>query len=195
MQKKENLCLIGFFASCKTDQPAWFVHTKKWPLTRTGHGYPLLTSPPHLCSREQTTSPCPLPPPILHSSHLRPRSQPALSLKLLLGVPVVLGRVDTVVRVVDKVEPRHDVQPDTGVSALATGNALHVLSQGALAVERHALLDAVRHLAHVHLDLAPVLGPAVEAVLAARVHEQEAGGEGNEAREAHDRSEAALADF
>jgi hypothetical protein len=100
-----------------------------------------------------------------------------------------------VVWVVDKVEPRHDVQPHTRVSALAAGNALHVLGEGALAVQRLALLDAVRHLAHVHLNLAPVLGPAVEAVLAAAVGEEEAGGEGDETREAHDRGKTALADF
>jgi hypothetical protein len=163
--------------------------------TRTGHGYPLLASPPPLCSREQTTSPSPLHLLLHISSHLRPRRKPALSLKLPLGVPVVLGSVNTVVRVVDKVEPRHNVEPNTRVSALAAGNALHVLGQGALAVQRQTLLDAVRHLAHIHVDFAPVLGPAVEAVLAARVQQQEARGQRDEARQAHDRGEAALADF
>ena len=99
------------------------------------------------------------------------------------------------VRVVDKVEPRHNVQPHARVPALAAGNTLHVLGQGALAVQRQALLDAVGHLAHVHVDLAPVLRPAVEAVLAARVQQQETGRERDEAGEAHDGREAALADF
>lgn len=99
------------------------------------------------------------------------------------------------VGVVDKVEPRHNVQPHTRVSALATGNTLHVLGQSALAVQRLALLDAVRHLAHVHVDFAPVLGPAVEAVLAAGVHEEETGRERDKARETHDRGKTALADF
>lgn len=87
-----------------------------------------------------------------------------LGLEFPLGLLVVLCRVDTVLVVVDKVEPRHHVDPDTGVAGLTRGSALHVLGQLALAVELLAALDLVDHLAHVHVDFATVLGEAVETV-------------------------------
>lgn len=87
-----------------------------------------------------------------------------LGLEFPLGLLVVLCRVDTVLVVVDKVEPGHHVDPDTRVAGLTRGNALHVLGQLALAVELLAALDLVDHLAHVHVDFATVLGEAVETV-------------------------------
>ena len=87
-----------------------------------------------------------------------------LGLEFPFGLLVVLCRVDTVLVVVDKVEPRHHVDPDTGVAGLTRGSALHVLGQLALAVELLATLDLVDHFAHVHVDFATVLGEAVETV-------------------------------
>lgn len=87
-----------------------------------------------------------------------------LGLEFPLGLLVVLCRVDTVLVVVDKVEPGHHVDPDTRVAGLTRGNTLHVLGQLALAVELLAALDLVDHLAHVHVDFTAVLGEAVETV-------------------------------
>lgn len=69
---------------------------------------------------------------------------------------------------VDQVEPRHDMDPETSVSALSACDALHVFGELALAVQRLALLDFVDHFAHVHVDFATVLGEAVEAVCRSR---------------------------
>lgn len=66
--------------------------------------------------------------------------------------------------VVDEVEPRHDMDPGTGVSALSAGNALHVLGELAVAVEWLAALDSADHVAHVHVNLAAILGEAIESV-------------------------------
>lgn len=83
--------------------------------------------------------------------------------KLALGLLVVLGGVDAVLVVVDKVEPGHCADEEGRVSALAGSNALQVRAQLALAVEGLTGLDLVNHLAHVHLDLAGVFGGTVEA--------------------------------
>ena len=66
--------------------------------------------------------------------------------------------------VVDKVEPRHHVDPNTRVAGLARGDALHVFGELGFAVEFFAALDFVDHFAHVHVDFAAVFGEAVEAV-------------------------------
>lgn len=65
---------------------------------------------------------------------------------------------------IHKVEPGHDVDEDAAVSALPACYPLHILRQLALAVQRLALFDLVDHFAHVEVDLAAVLGEAVEAV-------------------------------
>lgn len=109
--------------------------------------------------------------PILHlviytSFHLYPNTYLALlslRLQLPLGLLVVLGRVDAVLVVVDKVEPRDRAEHERRVPALAGRHALQMRAQPAHAVQGLALLDLVHHLPHVHLDLAGVLGGAVES--------------------------------
>lgn len=64
--------------------------------------------------------------------------------------------------VVHKVEHWHDVQEDARVPRVARRDALHVVRELRLAVQRLALLDLVNHLPHVHIDLALVLRQAVE---------------------------------
>ena len=66
--------------------------------------------------------------------------------------------------VVDKVEPRHDVDEGPGVATLSRRHTLHVLGQLRGAVQRLAALDFIRHLAHIFVDLAAVLREAVEAI-------------------------------
>jgi hypothetical protein len=66
--------------------------------------------------------------------------------------------------VVDKVEPRHHVDPDARVAGLTRSDALHVFGELALAVEFLAALDLVDHFAHVHVEFAAVFGEAVETV-------------------------------
>lgn len=65
---------------------------------------------------------------------------------------------------VDEVEPRHVVDPDTSISALSACNTLHVLGELTGAVDGLAALDLGDHLAHVHVNLTAVLGEAVETV-------------------------------
>lgn len=103
----------------------------------------------------------PVPCPILHSlsTHL---GNP-LSLQLSLRLLVVLGGIDTVLVVVDKVEPWQDVQPDSTVSRVSRRNSLHVWGKGGCAVEWLAGLDLGDHLLHVALDFAAVLTEPVEA--------------------------------
>ena len=97
--------------------------------------------------------------------------------------------------VVHKVKPRHDVHEHTSVSALPACHALHILRHGADTVQRLALLHLVRHLTHIHLDLAAVLGEAVEAVDAAAVEEVEAGEQAERGGQPHDLAEAVAADL
>lgn len=123
----------------------------------------------------------------------RSRRRP-LRLQLPLRIPVVLGRIHTMVRVIHKIKPRQHMQENPTVPALPARHTLHILRHTALPIQRLSPLNPVRHLAHVHLDLAPVLPPAVEPVLRARVEEQEACDPGNGAREPHDGCEAARAD-
>jgi len=86
------------------------------------------------------------------------------SLEFPLSLLVVLCRVDTVLVVVDKVEPGHHVDPNARVAGLARGDALHVLGELGGTVQFLAALDLVDHFAHVHVDFAAVFGEAVEAV-------------------------------
>ena len=74
------------------------------------------------------------------------------------------GSFNSYLLVVDKVEPRHNVDEDAGVSALSARNTLHVFAQLTLSIQRLARLDFRYHLAHVHLDFASILGEAVESV-------------------------------
>lgn len=97
--------------------------------------------------------------------------------------------------VIYKIKPGHSMQKHTRVPTLPRRRALHVLCQSALAIQRLTLLHAIRHLAHIHVDFAPVFAEAIEAVLRARVEEQEARDAGYGARETHDLGEAAAADF
>jgi len=85
-------------------------------------------------------------------------------IELPLSLLVIFRRVDTMLVVIDKVEPRHDVDEGGGVAALSAGHALHVFGQLAGAVQRLSPFDFVDHLAHVELDLAPVFGEAVEPI-------------------------------
>lgn len=93
---------------------------------------------------------------------------PLLGRKLLLGLPVVLGGVDAVLVVVDKVEPGDGIEEGGGVPRLPRRDALHVWAQRAHAVQWLAALDLVDHLPHVHLDLPCVLAHAVEPHCKAR---------------------------
>jgi hypothetical protein len=86
-----------------------------------------------------------------------------LLLQFQLGLSVVLGRVDSMVGVVDKVWPWENVRERCRVSRVPVRNALHVLGHLGRAVERLALLDLVDHLPHIHLDLAAVFTGSVEA--------------------------------
>ena len=64
--------------------------------------------------------------------------------------------------VMHKVKPRHNVEEDTRVSGVSRRNTLHVWAQRGDTVKWLALLDLGDHLFHVHVDLAGVLGEAVE---------------------------------
>lgn len=86
----------------------------------------------------------------------------SLRLQLTLGLLVVLGRVDTVLVVVHKVEPGHRADEQGRVSALAGGDTLEMGAEPARAVQRLAGLDLVDHFPHVQLNLSGVLGGAVE---------------------------------
>lgn len=86
-----------------------------------------------------------------------------LLLQLPLSLLVVLRRIDTVLVMIHKVEPRQHPHEQAAVPALPRRHALHVRRQLRLSVERLPALDLVDHLAHVHLDFAAVLGGAVEA--------------------------------
>lgn len=97
--------------------------------------------------------------------------------------------------VVHKVKPRHDVHEHTSISALSARHTLHVFRHSADAVQRLALLHLVRHLTHIHLDLAAVLGEAVEAVDAAAVEEVEAREQAEGSGQPHDLAEPVAADL
>ena len=86
-----------------------------------------------------------------------------LLLKFKLSLSVVLGSVNTVVRVVDKVWPWNDVTECGRIARVPVSNSLHVLGHLGLSVQGLALLNLVDHFAHVHLDLAAVLTRTVEA--------------------------------
>ena len=137
------------------------------------------SSPSLLCHSSQqgyTTSrprfpPSPKQSPYFSKSHTPNPSHPPtnlprrpLTLQLLLRSTVILGRVNTMLVVVDEIEPRHDVQKRPGVSRLPASDSLHVLCESGLAVQWQAGFDAVRHLAHVFCYFAAVFGEAVEAV-------------------------------
>jgi hypothetical protein len=89
-----------------------------------------------------------------------PRSP--LLFQLQLGLAIVLGRVHTVVRVVDKVWPREDMSKCSRVTRVPVRNTLHVLGHLSSSVQRLAFLDFVDHFPHVHFDFAAVLAGAVE---------------------------------
>lgn len=65
---------------------------------------------------------------------------------------------------IDEIEPRHDMYKDTTIPTLPTGNPLHVFRELALSIQRLAGLGFRDHLPHVHVELAAVLGEAVETV-------------------------------
>lgn len=65
--------------------------------------------------------------------------------------------------VVDEVEPGEDGGEEGRIAGLSGSDALHVRRQFALAVQGLAGLDLGHHLLHVELDLAGVLGHAVES--------------------------------
>lgn len=93
---------------------------------------------------------------------LRQGRSPSLGFQLPLRLLVVFGCVDTVLAVIDKVEPRNQANGKGRVSALSSRNALHVGGQLALAVERLAGFNSIHHLSHVHFDFARIFGHAVE---------------------------------
>jgi hypothetical protein len=91
-------------------------------------------------------------------------SSSLFSLEFPLSLLIVLCGIDTVLVVIDKVEPRHHVDPNARVTRLTRSGALHVFGELTLAVEFLAALDFVDHFAHVHVEFAAVFGEAVETV-------------------------------
>lgn len=121
-------------------------------------------------------------------------SRPLL-LQLPLSIPIILRRINAMLIMVHKIKPGQHMQENPRVPALPTRHTLHILRHRADPIQRLPAFHFIRHFAHVHLDLAPVLGEAIEAVDAAGVEEEEAGGEGDGAGETHDGGEAGFADF
>lgn len=72
--------------------------------------------------------------------------------------------------VVGKVGPGHNVDEQLGVPRVAGSDTLEVVGHCGNAVQGLALLDLVDHLAHIHLNLALVLGESVETVCSNRKH-------------------------
>lgn len=85
------------------------------------------------------------------------------------------------------------MNPHPSISTLPTGNPLHILRKSTGTVDGLAALDSIRHLAHVHVDLATVLGEAVEAIDGAGVCEEETGGYADAAGKAHRAGEGLFA--
>lgn len=91
----------------------------------------------------------------------------ALPLTLLLlqfqfSLSVVLGRVYSVVWMVDEIGPDKNMCEDTRISRIPVCNSLHVLADLGHAIEGLAFLDLVDHLPHIHLDFTAVLAGTVE---------------------------------
>lgn len=87
----------------------------------------------------------------------------SLSLQFSLCLLVILCCIDSVLIVVDEVEPRQHMQPNSGVSGVSACHTLNVWCCAADAVQWLPLLDLANHLLHVQVYLALVLCEAVES--------------------------------
>lgn len=103
-----------------------------------------------------------------------------LSLQFPLGLLVVFSSVDAVLFnrvsilrnaksfiktnlvVVDKVDPRKNVDEELRVPGVTGSNTLKVVGDLGLSVQGLTLLDLADHLAHIHLDFPRVLGESIE---------------------------------
>ena len=87
------------------------------------------------------------------------------------------------------------MQENPRIPTLPTRHTLHILRHRTNPIKRLPPLHFISHFPHVHLDFAPVFREAVEAVYAARVEVEKAGGDGEGAGEAHYAGEAGFGDF
>ena len=94
---------------------------------------------------------------------------------------------------IHEIRPRQHLRHQRTVPTIPRRDTLHIRRKPTLSIQRLALFHLIDHLAHVHLDLAVILRPAVEAQAAALPDQERRGEEAHAAREAEDGPEGALA--